>query len=639
MLELFRSGKTSIVTKILLGILVASFALWGVGSDILGGAGSTVAKIGKANVSVQDYADAFQRGYGDLQRQNPTQEMTRLDAIKQGYGQRWLERLVQQKALYTEAKNLGIRVTDEQLRAYITGLEAFKNDFGTFDRYRVESMAQSQGLSLSEFEELIREDMVRQYLITSLVENVSVPSELQKTLVKFMKEERSAEILSIPASSITDIAEATDEDYQDYYNRNANIYMAPEYRDISYITITADDFSNAITISEEEMQAEFDVRNVASEKAESRDVEWLNLDDKTAADTVFSALESGKTFHEVIQENSDNSVEDATIMALVKNDAIETYGQAAADIIFSANEGGYTPPLETDFGWFIFKVNKSHRTEIKFEDLRDEIRTALEKLKAEELIYELSGKIEDQLAEGASLPDLASNLGLKLINIEAIDRNGITPKGIMSPDVPPYSEFLSKIYEAFIDEEPVLEQAEDGAYYLYSINSITESKLRDFEEVKDSVMEGWKNEARHQKSQEIATSIKTAMEAEEGISLKDQAASHTEAAFNEITLRRDDFSGKISPVLQQSIFDQDIGSLRISPAADGNGTVIIKVVGSKIPEGPFPILEDENFTNQIKNDYQQTILSNYMRHLEVSLPITMNSLAVKAVQDQLTAAE
>lgn len=74
MLELFRSGKSSIITKILLGVLVASFALWGVGSDILGGAGNTVAKIGDDTISVQEYANEFQRSYGDLQRQNPEQE-------------------------------------------------------------------------------------------------------------------------------------------------------------------------------------------------------------------------------------------------------------------------------------------------------------------------------------------------------------------------------------------------------------------------------------------------------------------------------------------------------------------------------------------------------------------------------------
>lgn len=641
MLELFRSGKSSIITKILLGVLVASFALWGVGSDILGGAGNTVAKIGDDTISVQEYANEFQRSYGDLQRQNPEQELTRLDAIKQGYGQRWLERMVQQKALSTEAKNLGIRVTDKQLLDYITGLEAFKNDFGTFDRYRVESAAQNQGYSLSEFEELLRQDLIRQQLVLSLIDNVSVPAELQKTLIKFMKEERTAELISIPSSSITDIAEASAEDYQDYYTRNANIYMAPEYRDVSYIALSPADFSAGISISDDEMRAEYSLRNAESEKNETRDIEQINFEDKAAADEVFSALAQGISFHDAIAKYTDNSVEDSTMLALARTDALETYGQTATDMIFAADEGGTTEPIETDFGWFIFKVNKSNLSVASFESQLNDIKTSLKDVKAQELLYELTGRIEDQLAEGASLSDIASTLELTLITLEAVDRNGMTPMGILSADVPVFFTFLGRVFETFPDEEPLLEQTENGGYYLFSVNAITESQLREFEDVKDSVIEGWKSEARHLKSQEIAENIKTAMESDEisNASLKDMAAAYKDSAFNEVTLRRDDFSGKVSPVLQQSIFVQDVGSLRISPAADGNGTVIIKVTASKIPQGPFPLLQDENFKTRLKNDYQQTILTNYMRHLEQALPIIINNNAVKAVQDQLTATE
>jgi len=639
MLQFLRNGLTSYFATALLGLLIASFALWGIGGDILGGAGSKVADIGDEKLTLNEYAREFQNKFSEIQQQS-NGEVTREMVIDQGLSRQWVTDLVQAKTFAHAAHTMGIRVTDAQLRDFIMGVESFQDTLGEFSKNTFESIAGYQGYTSGEFEEILRKQLERQYLMTSLISGISVPKAVEKTFIKFLNEERTAEILTVPALSITNIPEPDDDELMQYYNDNTANYMAPEYRDVQFVTLSAKEFVGGITVTD----AEIGAAAKASVENETRDFEQILFDDKETADKAFADLRSGKTFAEIITA-SGSTAEDAAVLENSLQDAGDSFGINAAESIFAAKQGAYTAPIETDFGWRIFNVTNISSATAKIGNLRQETVDNLKMEKALDLLYTKSELINDELAAGSSLSELAANLGLTLNIASRIDRNGYNPKGDLAPDIPNDPLFLASAFDTLEGDEPLLEEMGDGEYFLVVVDSIQEAALRPFEEVKTSVFDMWKADTRKQLASAQANDILA--KAQDGERLAEFATADNNTANNignnigytSVTLARNDQTGKVTRAIQDSIFTLDIGRAKIMPASDGNGFVIIKLLSRNHPGTSMPAAQSAQLKQLLRQEYQQRFLANYWRHLEANLPVTINKRAIDAVHDQLASRE
>jgi peptidyl-prolyl cis-trans isomerase D len=98
MLAAIRSFAKSWVVKVLLGLLVVSFAVWGIGDVFTGGSSNVVARVGDHVVTASELDDAFRRRLQQLQRQSP-QPISRADAIRFGLLDDTLQTLAAQRLL------------------------------------------------------------------------------------------------------------------------------------------------------------------------------------------------------------------------------------------------------------------------------------------------------------------------------------------------------------------------------------------------------------------------------------------------------------------------------------------------------------------------------------------------------------
>jgi len=635
MLQLFRSGLTSYFASTLLGLLIASFALWGIGGDILGGAGSNVAQIGDSKLTVQDYAREFQNKFADIQQQSDGQ-ITREMAVDQGFARRWVADLVQRESFAYAAHDLNIRVTDDQLREFIVGIEAFQDTLGQFSKTKFDSLAGYRGYSASEFEEVLRRDLERQYLMTSIVSGVSVPDTVQKTFVKYLSEERTAEILTIPASSMQDIAEPDEDILKKYYNDNSSNYMAPEYRDVRFILLSTADFMKDVTVTPEELEKALAASAETPSDGETRDVQQVLFDSKEAADKAYADLEAGRAFADIITA-SGLGPDEATVAEHTPQDIGDVYGALAAESIFAAAEGAYTAPVETDFGWRIFNVVKITAAASGADDLRAETEKTLKQEKALDILYDKSELINDELAAGSSLEQIAKALNLELKTAKNIDRTGYDSKGDLVAGVPTNPAFLSTVFAAQVGDEPMLEELNESEYYLFMVDNVQETTLRPFAEVKSSVRELWMIDARRNKAREKANDILT--KTNDGLSLEELAKTTPDASYNNVTTTRFDQTGQVARNIQNSIFELKPGHAQIMTAADGNGFVVVKVLSRSFPENGFPLAQQARLKEQLTQQYQQQLLANYWLYLESALPVKLNEQGINNVHNQLTTRE
>ncbi|MEJ6575015.1 MAG: SurA N-terminal domain-containing protein, partial [Emcibacteraceae bacterium] len=278
MFDFFRKGMGSIFAGGLLAMLIASFVLWGVGDPLSTLGSDDIAEVGDEKITPFDLERAFESEYLRIQQQ-AGDSLTRELAIQVGIGSQAIAKLVELKAYDVETSNLGLRTSDEDLRDYIYNIQTFQDETGQFNRSYFDQYTRSQGYTTKDFEALLREEMARASLIESLIGNVISSDIATTTLTKYASEERTSEILAIPASLMTGIGEVNDEILKTYFEENKLNYMSPEYRDISYFEVSAATVASTISIGNEEVIANYESRISEFTREEERSFVQMFFDD------------------------------------------------------------------------------------------------------------------------------------------------------------------------------------------------------------------------------------------------------------------------------------------------------------------------------------------------------------------------
>lgn len=631
MFDFFRKGMGSMLAGGLLAILIASFALWGIGDPLATLGSGEVAEVGDEKVTSNELRVAFENEFRTLQQQ-AGDSITRELAIQIGVGAQAVSNLVQRKAYDVETANLGLRTSDGELRDYIYSIPVFQDETGTFNRSYFDNFTRSQGYSTKEFENILRTEIARGKLLDSLISNVDTPEIIATTLSKFASEKRTAEILSIPASAMTGIGEVNDENLKAYFDENSILYMAPEYRDISYFEFSANDVAETISISDEDARATYDVRLPEFTKQEERSFVQMLLDDQETADLAYADLEGGKSFDDVIVEKTGDTVEDGAFESQPRDEFVDLYGEEAATALFNADLNGYTAPIETGFGVYIFKITDiTPGSSESFEDVKDTIVTDLKMDQAIDLLFDMRNKVDDELAAGSSIDGIANVVGVPLKKVSNVSIEGLKPDGSASSDLPLIVDFLNVSFQNEIGSELELYEGISNKFYMVNVDNTVPAALREFEDVKERVNADWAQSRRETVASEFALRIVEEYNAAENAekALSDYQEQANNLTVNEVTVGRGNQNNDVSSDIHTSIFSQEIGSIEMINAANNDGYVLIRVKGREFPENTEETALNDT-KDQIKSSYQNDLLGAFVMHLYEALPVEINNDNVRS---------
>ena len=274
MLNSLRRNASSWVVKVLLLMLVVSFAIWGIG-DIFYGSGQnpTVATVGDAEIPAHELAEAFNRAVANLQRQLGP-EFDRERAIQLGVMQQTLQDLIRQRLISLEAQEMGLVVPDDALRALVIQDPMFQSA-GQFDRSRFDQLLRASGLSEEAYLASLRQQVVRQALTGSIAGPVDAPAQLVDAIYRHRNEKRRGHYIAVPIDAITDIPEPTAEELAQFHEDHQAQFTAPEYRSLTFITLQPEDLLDEIEVSDEEVEAAYQNRIAEFRTPERRTVEQL----------------------------------------------------------------------------------------------------------------------------------------------------------------------------------------------------------------------------------------------------------------------------------------------------------------------------------------------------------------------------
>ena len=190
MLNALRKQAGSWVVKALLMLLVASFAIWGIGDVFYGSSQNpAVATVGESEISATELANAFNRSLRNLQERVGGQ-LSREQAIQLGVMQQALQDLIAQRLLDLRARDMGLAVTDATLRGLVTSDPMFQAA-GSFDRARFEQLLMASGLNEDDYLASLRQDVMRSALSNGVAGAAVVPQTLVDAMYRHRNEQRA----------------------------------------------------------------------------------------------------------------------------------------------------------------------------------------------------------------------------------------------------------------------------------------------------------------------------------------------------------------------------------------------------------------------------------------------------------------
>ncbi|NOE17011.1 peptidylprolyl isomerase [Ruegeria atlantica] len=596
---------------ILMGLLMLGLA--GFGAVNLSGTIRTVATVGDESISVDDYVRELQREIRAVEAQSG-QPLQMSQARDLGLDRNALARLTALAALDNEVGQLGISIGDENLQQEIISIPAFQGVNGTFDRESYRFQLEQVGMTDSEFESDLRKESARTIVQGAIMGGVKMPATMTDTMVDYIGARRSFTVATVGAEALdTPVAEPTDAQIQAFYDDNGDQFTLPRTKQLTYAILSPAMLLDTVEIDEDALRKLYEERSDEYNQPERRLVERLNFPSEQAAKDALAQLEVGGTTFEQLVRDRDLELNDIDLGDVTREDLGE-----AADAVFAAELDTVVGPLPSVFGPALFRVNGSlAANNVPFEEAEPALREELATERARRLIEAQSEDINDMLAGGATLEELAEETEMEL---GQIDWTRDSDEGVAA-----YDGFRAAAEAVQEGDFPEIAFLEDGSIFALRLDEVLPRRPEPLESARDRVAAAWQqaeiNKALREKADDILNQL-----APDG----DFAA--TGLPFRvENALTRTAFLNDVPANFMNEVFAMEPGELRV---VSGNGAAWIVRLDETLPPADTDELRQlrDALSSQMDQALAQNIFNAYVRDAQTRARPVVDQQALNAVQ-------
>lgn len=622
MLELLRNAATTWVAKLFFGLLVASFALWGINGIFLQSSGRAIATIGDTKVSDAAFSRAFSRAMRqiELNGQGPADQQA---LVAQGLHYQVASDLVA-RGLFSEIANeLGLVVTDDQLRTELRKMAAFTDDFGKFDRLRFDQTLQMLRYTEEDFFDTMRTDILRELVLDMVGSATVAPKALSALLFQHRAELRTARYVVLPAISVDDIDTPDDATLRDYYESTPGPFTAPEYRTVAVLHLSADKLAGDISVDEADLRTFYDSHKDSYGTPETRDVVQAVFPDNTTLNMARARIESGESLLDVAKDMLELTDDDLITRGLIKNNVVD----APAGAAFNIPVGQVSDAIDTGFGPALVSPIAVSEADIpSFDDMRAQILSDIQTEQAADLLFDLINTIEDARAGGATIEDAAAQAGVSMDDPLTVDASGLQQDGTLASLIATSPVLLEDLNALLPGEESPLLETSDGGYVIIRIDDVIPAALKPFDEVKDQVLATWKLREATARSQSRALTVGDKIRAAGNLEkIADEFGITVQQALAVNQFQQHE---TLSGAAVRALFTaQDVGE--IVEAGGNDGTyVIAELTGIReFSAGDAP-MQFELMRTQVDQAYANGLLGQYQTAIQDELDVTINQSVI-----------
>ncbi|MDE3061222.1 MAG: SurA N-terminal domain-containing protein, partial [Pseudomonadota bacterium] len=261
MLDEFRSISTNIAAKLLMALLVLSFAVWGIGDMVRGPhGGDTIATVGGTKITARQFDRAMQQEVNNLQQRLGGQYSPEI--LKELRVPRHVAReLIDQRLIQLEAKSAGLVPDDAAVAKQIRSDPEFRNEQGKFDKAGFDARLANKGMTEKAYVSQVRRDMASRLLLSAIGAAVPDFDEAARMLYAAKNQQREATFYRLTPQLVSGVGQPTAAEEQAYYKSHEAAFTVPEYRRVSYVTFSATNLpGKPETPSESELREMYQTR-------------------------------------------------------------------------------------------------------------------------------------------------------------------------------------------------------------------------------------------------------------------------------------------------------------------------------------------------------------------------------------------
>jgi peptidyl-prolyl cis-trans isomerase D len=625
MLDAMRRHTTGWIAKVLLGLLVVSFAIWGIGDVFRGFAPNQVATVGSVTIRDVDFNEVYQRELSNYQRQT-NRALTRDQAQQLGLPARVLSQLVTEAALDDRARALRLDITDAELVRQIQSDPSFRDANGAFNRQAFGQLLRDNGWSEDQYVVTRRATAKRQLLVDSLIGGVTTPDVYMEAVNRYRAEERTIDTLTVTADLVGTIEPPTDDQLKAFFEPRKAAFRAPEYRKATVMTATVERLAELEEVAEDDLRRVYEGQSARFTTPEQRRIQRLSFPDRATAEAIRARLIAGEAIDGIITERGLRP-EDVNLGLLARDRVIDTI---LAEKVFTLPAAGVTDVFEGRFGSIQIAVVSEILPESRksFEDASAEIRQRIATERAEERLINLRNEVEDARAGGGSLAEVATRLKLDTLTIEAIDREGKAPDGTSVGGLPTVAGLVNQFFETDVGIEADPVSLGGRGFVWFEVLGITPARDRTLEEARAQAEVRWRIEETAKRINDRATEALERLKKGEAIADVAQALGGSVRSFDKIT--RVTQSPDIPATLLTSAFEVPQGT---AGSAIGADTARILFVVREVTEPVFfadaPDLAGPR--SALASSMQNTLLDEYLKKVQSDVGVTINQAVVNRV--------
>jgi peptidyl-prolyl cis-trans isomerase D len=613
MLDRMRGAAKSWVAKVLMGLLVLSFGVWGIADVFRFHSDTALATVGNQDISSQAFTESYRRwlqGYQQQTGQVITPEQARLLGLDRAY----LNEMIRNASLDAEASKMKLAVSDSQLADIIRANKAFQDSQGKFDPRRFADVLRQNGLNEATYLASERQRFLRGALADTVAWNFTPPNTLKEALYRHRNEQRDARYFVLRPQE-QDLPAATEQDLKTYWEKNSARYTAPEYRVIAIIKADPQDIAPTLQISDADLSAAYEKFKLEYFKPETRAILQIPFPTVEEAKKARERIAAGTDFMAIAKERGLTDA-DASLGEVTKDNIFDTI---IADAAFGLAQDQVSDPVQGKLSVVLLKVTKiTPQKQSSLDEVKPELTARLQLDKARNEVQTIYDSIEDARAQQQSFEQIAKQVNLKLTVTVPIDAKGLDKSG-KEADVPFKEGVLKQAFESDTGVENDALTTPSSGYVWYEVREVTPAAVKPFDTVKAQVESDWKA----QKLREIALDkAKQIVErARNGVAF-DALAGEAKAEIKTAQgLKRNETTNEFGPDAVGALFAVSENGFAFAPEGDGKGAKIMQSQAVLIPTFDPGSQEAKNIAKALSDGAGNNLAAAYVASMQSELGV------------------
>ncbi|WP_087019898.1 peptidylprolyl isomerase [Thaumasiovibrio subtropicus] len=519
MMERLREGANSLVVKIILSLIILSFVFAGVGSYLAGGGQMVAATVNGEEIDVREFEQQVQQERNRMQQQGGEQFLNLMGdpAYVAQFRQMILNQMINDVLIQQHADQLGLRVSDAQVRQEIFAIPAFQVD-GRFDNDLYNTTLRRMGLTPDGFAERMRSDMRRQQLLAALAgSEFTLDSELAGVSA-LESQTRMVRTVTLSLDDIASDVTVEQSEVQAYYDMNSTLFTRPDQVKASYIELSAALLADQLEVSAEDVQAYYDANIARYSSTEKRRVSHILIEGDSSeaqAQAVLDRLNAGEAFADLAKALSADtfSGENGGDLDWIEKGAMDPAFEDAAFAL--ASVGDVSEVVQSDFGFHIIKLTDlDGAVATPLAEVEAQIRTTLQQDLAVNSFFELKDTLADVAFEKSdNLDDAAEATGTTVQTTDFISETDAP--GVLADPRVIQALFSQDVREDGFNSE-VIELDSERAIVV-RVDDFRYEEVLPFEDVEADVLETLTQQKAQEEASRLAEEMLAALEAGETV--------------------------------------------------------------------------------------------------------------------------